>query len=98
MSKAGRIKMSIGVASRTRVRSFSRDIQSMSVPTAISQPESERAVRGVNCQGKTGMRKLGKKKVTAAIKVNKLPQMISSRFSQEGMASLEEVARETARR
>jgi hypothetical protein len=51
--------MNIGVASLARVWSFSRDIVSMIVPTAISQPQSERAVSGVNFQGKTGISKLG---------------------------------------
>lgn len=47
----------MGVARMARVWLFSRDIESIIVPTAISQPDNERAVSGGSCLGKLGINK-----------------------------------------
>ena len=72
----------MGVARMARVWLSSRDIESIMVPTAISQPDSERAVSGVSCQGKLGINKLGNKKISAAPTVNKPPTIAKSLFNQ----------------
>lgn len=79
--------MNISVASLDRVRSFSRTIESIIVPISISQPLNERAVSGVNCQGKMGMSKFGKMKTRIAPMVSALPQMANSRFNPKGSGS-----------
>ena len=86
----------MGVASLARVALFSKEIESISVPTAISQPDSERAVRGVSCQGKTGINKLGNKKTRAAPMVKKLPILTNNLFNQSGRALADSLKLEDA--
>jgi hypothetical protein len=66
---------------------FSLDIESMIVLTAMSQPLRERAVSGVNIQGKPGMRKVGKKKVSTAVTVNTPPKTTSNQRNHVGSGS-----------
>jgi hypothetical protein len=82
----GRIRINMGVASLACVSLFSRDIERMIVPTAISQPDNERAVSGVSCQGKLGINKPGNKKIRAAPKVNKPPIIAKTIFNPAGKA------------
>src|SRR5688572_10292717 len=88
-SRVGRSRIRNGVPRRTRARSFSRAIAIRITPRIMFQPQSERVVSGVNCQGKFAISNVGKMNALSAPKATRLPPIQNRERIQAGRGESE---------